>query len=98
MLTKLCLSSATIKKPEKLPHQISTQRSAFCLTTRDPENFSKTINVIKQLMHRVGIAANRGAQVDLNSIGRAQRQWLLEQNKILNTLNHLVPLTRKNQN
>lgn len=60
------------------------------------ENLSDITNQLKLLMRVYGASENsRG--IDLNSLPRERRQWMLEQNKILNTLSRMRSMTRASE-
>lgn len=57
------------------------------------ENLRTVTNDLKLLMRRYG-ATEGATTIDLNSLSREQRQWLLDQNRILNTLMQIKTMAR----
>lgn len=60
-------------------------------------NLTKITNDLKQQMRRVGLAdAPSGTNsIDIASLSREQRQWLIEQNRVLSTLVQMRSVSRK---
>lgn len=58
------------------------------------DNLSKVTNDLKIAIRRFGLDESNN-NIDLSSMRREQRQWLLEQNRLLNTLVEIRSMARK---
>lgn len=59
------------------------------------DNLSAITNELKQQMRRAGGATDAGSSINMNALSREQRQWLLEQNRLLSALTQIRSLVRK---